>query len=103
MILRPNHMLVLQCLDEHFELCMTFKGIQNHVALDRAEIRRCCRYLRKRGLAEYHNALWTDDGEPAGAGYCITPKGIEELKRRMANDQGKPRSIREDTGQDLEA
>lgn len=50
--------------------------------------RAVCRCLRERGLAEFHRGLWTDDGEPAGAGYAITPKGREVLaemgKERLA-------------------
>ena len=47
---------------------------------DRARIRRACRSLARKGLAEYMRGLWTEDGEMAGAGYGITKAGVERLK-----------------------
>ena len=47
------------------------KGIK----LDRKAIRRACRSLARKGLAEYGKGLWSDDGEPAGSGYCAKRAG----------------------------
>ena len=47
-------------------------------------IRRACRRLRRLGLAEYMQGLFTEDGEVAGSGYGITPAGnsyLENLKK----------------------
>lgn len=45
-----------------------------------------CRSLRQRGLAEFHRGLWSEDGEPAGSGYCITEAGKAHLEK-MGNDR----------------
>lgn len=37
------------------------------------------RDLTNRGLARFQSGLWTEDGEPAGSGYGITPKGLRYL------------------------
>jgi hypothetical protein len=42
--------------------------------------RGVCRSLTERGYAVYRRGLWTDDGEPGGAGYGITHKGVAYLK-----------------------
>jgi hypothetical protein len=39
-----------------------------------------CRDLRNRGLATFERGLFTEDGEPAGAGYTITKAGREYLE-----------------------
>jgi len=43
-----------------------------------------CRDLRDRGMVEFRRGLWTEDGEPFGAGYGITPRG---LRYRCALDE----------------
>lgn len=45
----------------------------------RKEIRKVCRSLKRKGLAEFQKALWSDDG-PAGAGYGATEKGAAVIK-----------------------
>lgn len=60
----------------HGEMCIAFRPIQEATGYDRAKVRRHVRALARKGLAEYHCALWTEDGTPAGAGYCITEAGI---------------------------
>lgn len=57
------------------EVCAPFMPIISVTGLDRQVVRRCVRALARRGLAEFHSPLWTDDGQPAGAGYCITIRG----------------------------
>lgn len=83
MILRRDHIRVLEALKERTQpsgICTSFVWIMADTGYDRKTVRRCCRYLAKRGLAEYHRALWTEDGEPAGAGYCITKDGLDKLE-----------------------
>lgn len=57
-----------------------FAPIMSRTKLDRATVRRACRSLARKGLAEYARGLWTMDGEPAGAGYGATIAGREMLK-----------------------
>lgn len=61
------------------ELFVPFAPLIERTGLDRAQVRRHCRYFARKGLAEYSKGLWTEDGEPAGAGYGITSAGIHAL------------------------
>ena len=61
------------------EMCTPFAPIQNHTGYDRRTVRRYVRALARKGLAEYFRGLCTEDGELAGAGYCITVAGRSEL------------------------
>lgn len=57
---------------------VNFKGIaQRSRRLTRKEIRRSCRSLARKFLAEYGKGLWTEDGEMYGSGYCCTKTGNE--------------------------
>lgn len=47
------------------------------IKLDRKAIRRACRSLKRKGLAEFCRGLWTEDGEPAGSGYAATKEAHE--------------------------
>ena len=66
---------VLAHIYGHDENCYGFAPIAKHTKLDRPTVRRACRFLARRGLAAYERALWSHDGEPAGAGYCATEAG----------------------------
>jgi len=57
------------------EFCSPFKPIQNHTGYDRRTVKRNVRALARKGLAEYFRGLTTEDGDFAGAGYCITKMG----------------------------
>ncbi len=61
--------------DPDGEMCRPFAPIMDATGLDRKTVRRNIRALARKGYAEYFRALWTDGGEPAGAGYCITKAG----------------------------
>lgn len=52
----------------------SFSGICSNTQLERKQVRRACRSLARKGLAEYLQAGWGDDG-PAGAGYGSTEAG----------------------------
>jgi len=73
----------LECLHAkshpHGEMCIPFAPIAIYTSLPRAEVRRAVRFLARKGLAEFHSGLSTEDGDFAGAGYCITPAGIAEF------------------------
>jgi Mn-dependent DtxR family transcriptional regulator len=51
-----------------------FAGICANLQLERKQVRRACRSLARKGLAEYIRAGWSDEG-PAGAGYGSTRAG----------------------------
>jgi len=80
----PEHRKVLEYLDQHTyedgELCVPFAPICESTRLSRARVRFICRALRRKGLAEFHSALWTEEGYPAGAGYCISKAGVKALE-----------------------
>lgn len=59
-----------------------FAPIVADTRLDRKQVRRACRSLARKGLAQFGSALWTEDGEPAGSGYCITTAGIKATEPR---------------------
>lgn len=68
----------LACLSRpHGEYCLSFWPIEQATELSRRDVKRSVRALFRKGLAEFHKGLCTEDGEFAGAGYCITPAGME--------------------------
>lgn len=83
--INPRERRVLEVLaaalgDDCGFACLNFAGIGRRAKLDRKFVRRACRSLARKGLAEYHRGLWNWDGEPAGAGYCATKAGAELVK-----------------------
>jgi hypothetical protein len=48
--------------------------------------RATCRSLTDRGYAFYMRGLWSEDGEPCGAGYGITDTGAYYLASLLADD-----------------
>ena len=54
-----------------------FASLSSETRLDRKKVRRACRSLARKGLAEYGRGLWTEDGELAGSGYAATPVGAQ--------------------------
>lgn len=63
--------------------CTYFKHIAKDTGLEIKQVRRACRSLAKKGLAEYVRGLFDDDGFVAGSGYCATEEGRklgDELK-----------------------
>lgn len=51
-----------------------FASLSRQTKLEVKDVRRACRSLAKKGLAQYERSLWNDDG-PAGAGYRATEEG----------------------------
>ena len=77
----------LRCLDAlgcltfpNGELCVPFAPVEAATGYDRRMVRRYVRALARKGLAEYFRGLCTEDGEFAGAGYCITKAGLVEAR-----------------------
>ena len=87
----PNHRKVLEVLAiytrPHAEMCYGFKPIADYAEMqDVREVRRIVRHLARKGLAEYHKGLFTEYGELAGSGYCITPQGLEVVDSAVTDD-----------------
>ena len=57
------------------EYCLSFYPIEQATEMSRTDVRRSVRALFRKGLAAFHKGLCTEDGEFAGAGYCITVAG----------------------------
>lgn len=66
------------------EACVPFAPLEKLTGYDRRTVRRYVRALARKGLAEFHRPLWSEDGEPKGAGYCISTAGLAALKARSA-------------------
>ncbi len=94
----PDHFAVLQCLAERTlpngKRCIPFSPIMETTEFTRQRVRFICRALARKGLAEFFRALWTEDGEPAGSGYCITHNGYRALsskpQRRLSGSPDHP-------------
>ena len=75
----PNEKKSLTALAERYSAdfgYLHFSTIATESGLDRSLVRRTVRSLARKGLAEYSNGLWTDEGTPAGAGYRVTQAGL---------------------------
>lgn len=85
--LNENESKILGVLDlvtrEHGDLCVAFDYLIGETKLERAIVRRACRSLRSKGLAEFYRGLVTEDGEMAGSGYCISRAGQVFLRPCM--------------------
>lgn len=80
--MQPDHVTVLKFLAENTnrdECFLPFAPICEGTGLDRKRVQFICRALRRKGHAEFSAGLWDDDGQPVGAGYCITNAGREAL------------------------
>lgn len=82
--LLPNDMRILSVLAEIGSECepmyFPFKPISQKTGLERSVVRRIVRRLARKGYTEFCKGLWSEDGEPAGAGYAITPEGRKVLE-----------------------
>lgn len=61
-----------------------FASLSEETGLDRKQVRRACRSLSRKGLAEFGKGLWTDDGEPAGSGYAATQAAADLVLGKAA-------------------
>lgn len=84
-----GHLVVLKVLYEETkpngEMCVPFKTIAKKTIFDVKQIRRSCRFLKRKGWAEFHTALRTEDGDFVGAGYCISHEGRKYLIEKYLN------------------
>lgn len=72
----PTETKVLEALveaDDYSGYCyLAFDALCANTGLERKVVRRACRSLARKGLAQFGKGLWTEDGEMAGSGYCAT-------------------------------
>lgn len=102
MKLLKDHAKVLEALAEGTRsgydfYCLTFRDVMSISGIeDRSKVRRICRSLARKGLAQYAKGLWNDDGEPAGAGYHITKAGQAVVSGEFLGKKGEMVSERGD-------
>jgi hypothetical protein len=72
---------ILEALSDasDWDLCLNLYGLSSRLGLPRETIRGLVADMRSDGLVRYERGLWTEDGQPAGAGYSITEAGIALL------------------------
>lgn len=58
---------------------MAFDGLSRETGIERRVVRLVVRRMARKGWTQYGRGLWTDDGEMAGSGYCITDAGRAAL------------------------
>lgn len=78
MKINENEKKVLEVLSEEFSdeaKCFYFRSIVSKTGLELKQVRRACRSLARKGLAEYVRGLFDDEGMAAGSGYCATEDG----------------------------
>ncbi len=61
------------------EICYTFRSLES-TGIPREILRGLLRSLTDDGYCYYMRGLWTEGGEPAGAGYGLTRKGVERAE-----------------------
>ena len=81
MKLNDNERKVLAALNYNEDgICFSgFAFLMEETGLDRKAVRRSCRSLKRKGLAQFASGLWNEDGEPRGSGYAATKEGVEVL------------------------
>ena len=74
-----NEQKVLEYLASEYEEGMAyyFTSIEEGTKLDRKTVRRSCRSLTRKGLAQFVRGLFDDDGKVAGSGYSVTLQGAK--------------------------
>jgi len=55
--------------------CRNLHGLSEMTGLPRETLRGLIADMRADGLVEYEKGLWSEDGLPAGAGYCLSDVG----------------------------
>lgn len=82
--INENERKVLEVLEANTrrdgEMCISFSYIEGETKLGLKTIRKACRSLARRGLAQFFRGLMTEDSEVAGSGYCISYDGELFLK-----------------------
>jgi DNA-binding MarR family transcriptional regulator len=71
---------VLAEIYDHESNCYFFRHIAAETGLEITQVRKACRSLARKGLAEYLRGLFDEDGMVAGSGYCCTKAGAELIE-----------------------
>jgi hypothetical protein len=79
--INQNERKVLDVLLSAGDYYLPFAPICEETGLERRVVRRACRALARKGMTEFRQGLWNEDGEPAGSGYKILPPGVGALQR----------------------
>lgn len=82
---RRRELRILSYLSEKsadFGYC-GFRSISLQTQIKQRQVRVDVRRMARKGLTEYGKGLWTEDGEPAGSGYCITDLGRAALAQSV--------------------
>ncbi|MBL9047881.1 MAG: hypothetical protein JNK34_11335 [Tabrizicola sp.] len=66
--------------------CRNLHHASEMTGIPREVCRAIIRGLIEKGDAEYHRALWSEDGMPAGAGYCLTLAGKQRAPAEWGDD-----------------
>jgi hypothetical protein len=101
MNLNPNEAKVLVELADDYRCDFGYRGfayLTRETGLDRKVVRRACRSLARKGLAQYGRGLWSENGEPAGSGYAATKFGVERAKDLPRQCEGCSGGIAEPPG-----
>lgn len=69
-----------------FDYFSCLQVIADDAGVDKDAARFACRRLRDKGLALFQAGLFTEDGEPAGAGYALTDAGRAALAEMENTD-----------------
>jgi hypothetical protein len=85
--LKRDEAVILELLADAGDYCFPFAYLMDEAQLDRKTVRRICRYLARRSLAECRHGLWTEEGEPAGSGYMATRAGRDHFEALLAKDK----------------
>lgn len=56
-----------------------FDTLSRRTQFERRQVRLDVRRMARKGWTQFGKGLWTEDGEPAGSGYCITDLGRAAL------------------------
>ena len=81
-------LIILEALHDVSEpgWCLGLAALSARTNLPRESLRGIIADLRAEGLVSHHIGLWTEDGEPAGAGYALTDKGASYRERLCEGD-----------------
>jgi len=63
-----------------FGLTSTSFGLRYFRPIPKEVVRGILRTLREEGKVDFTRGLWTEDGEPAGSGYCLTVAGLKDFE-----------------------
>jgi hypothetical protein len=71
------HIDILKVYVSVYPSYLSFNSVKQRLGepMNKKAIRRITRLLARKGLCQYGNALFNEDGEVCGSGYCATSLG----------------------------